>query len=200
MYVNCTPCLAFCIQCPEVVAVVIWRGAALSVPGAQHDSRRRLDRRPQPQEEGKSHLVEHPVNGCNTRQYRFLQKRLRESRVGYPPTAAASFSQKCVLQSKHIACSVFIRYESHNFTLLTTPKWSVIISCLHCIIIKISPSLLSDDVRPRADTGLGQGVHAVAGLPLPPRGPQRPHLQVRHGRRLQDNRRQGIHLQGTRTR
>ena len=60
MYVNCTPCLAFCIQCPEVVAVVIWRGAALSVPGAQHDSRRRLDRRPQSQEEGTYHLVKNP--------------------------------------------------------------------------------------------------------------------------------------------
>ena len=43
------------LQGAEVVALVIWGGSAFSVPRAQHDSRRRLDRCPQSQEEGKQH-------------------------------------------------------------------------------------------------------------------------------------------------
>ena len=49
------------LQGAEAVALVIWGGAALSVPGAQHDTRRRLDRCPQPQEEGKQLLGQYAV-------------------------------------------------------------------------------------------------------------------------------------------
>ena len=48
-------------QGAEAVALVIWGGSALSVSRAQHDSRRRLDRRPQPQEEGKLHIAYPPL-------------------------------------------------------------------------------------------------------------------------------------------
>ena len=53
----------FCrlLQGAEAVALVIWGGSALSVSRAQHDSRRRLDRRPQPQEEGKLHIAYPPL-------------------------------------------------------------------------------------------------------------------------------------------
>ena len=62
----------------------------------------------------------------------------------------------------------------------------------------LKQTLLSENVRPRADLGGREAVGAVARLPLALRGAQRTHLQVRHGCRRQDCRHQGIHVQGTR--
>ena len=68
------------LQGAEAYALVIWGRSALSIPRAQHDSRRRLDRRPQSQKEGKQHLNIKERTALSAVQT-FILLRLRESRL-----------------------------------------------------------------------------------------------------------------------